>query len=376
MQNRYPILFLIGLGACLLMVGGVLVGASPMQAAANDTPAETFVDEFPLPGDPENIVVQAAGRVWFTMPETNAIGSLVVTSAANYTVKTYPLPNSGSFPYDLVFDGDETIWFTQRHGNRIGRINVNSGQIQEYTIPTANSEPTGIDIGSDGRIWFSEHAGNKLGTFNPQTETFVERPYPSAGTMAEDVAVAPGGCGSGSGCVWTTSPAKNQVIAWVFNTQDFLPVTTVDLLSGVVAEPWHATIDAFNVVWMTTRAGNRVGRYAPGTITVWRWFTAPTANSNPTGIAYQFRANQQYIWFTEQASGKVGQLVLKATGDHLRLREYALPAASGQAASAEPDGIAADDQGYVWIADAGGQRILRWRAPYLELYLPRVAQPE
>jgi virginiamycin B lyase len=47
----------------------------------------------------------------------------------------------GAFPAAMVAGPDGALWFTEIHGNQIGRITT-SGQITEYAIPTADNEDT------------------------------------------------------------------------------------------------------------------------------------------------------------------------------------------------------------------------------------------
>ena len=79
----------------------------------------SYLSEYPVPGRPQSIAVEAPNRVWFTLPEENQIGRLVVTSPVSYTVTTYTVPTANSQPYDLKYAGGY-IWFTERLGNKIG----------------------------------------------------------------------------------------------------------------------------------------------------------------------------------------------------------------------------------------------------------------
>ncbi len=56
------------------------------------------------------------------------------------------------------------MWFTERAGNRIGRITTD-GVITEYAVPTAGAGPFGIAAGPSGsdRMYFTEIMMNKIG---------------------------------------------------------------------------------------------------------------------------------------------------------------------------------------------------------------------
>jgi sugar lactone lactonase YvrE len=151
------------------------------------------------------------------------------------------------------------------------------------------------------------------------------------------------------------------------NTLTFDSIPTYVLGVGEVNEPWHGTVDAQGVLWITTRDGNRLGRYAPGTLSYWRWYQVPTANSGLTGITFSVKDGIWHFWFTENVSGRVGQLLLNpATLRTIRMLDMPVPAAAAPA-QAKPYGIATDSAGSVWIADNGGQRIVQWVEPYYHL---------
>jgi len=53
-------------------------------------------------------------------------------------ITEFPLPNTDSFPLWITTGPDGNLWFTEEHGNRIGRITP-SGLITEFAVPTASS---------------------------------------------------------------------------------------------------------------------------------------------------------------------------------------------------------------------------------------------
>lgn len=364
-KNPVSKLFVFTMLLCAVLAVGVVFAFSSTAAAETD-----LMTSFPISGNPTNLVVESNGRAWFTLPEQNAIGSLVVTSTVDYAFTSYTALTQNSEPYDLVYDERGAVWFTLHRGNKIARLDTTTGQIQEFAIPTADSRPTGITLDNEGNVWFSQKAGNKLAKFVPDTEAFTEYPYVNEGgqpanVQPEDVIYQPNGCGgysSGGACVWSTSPGSNRVYFLSLDSLLFDSIPTFILGVGEVAEPWHGALDSSGVLWITTRGGNRIGRYAPGTLSYWRWYSVPSANSGLSGLAINSENGLSQFWFTESTSGQVGQMLLNPSNlSLLRFTEFSLPAAS---TAAQPFGIGVDDAGNVWIADSTNQRIVRWSKPY------------
>src|SRR5438046_8143736 len=70
-------------------------------------------------------------------------------------------------PTSIIAGRDGNLWFTERFGNKIGRIAPTSGLITEFCqVLTAGNpsgitgSPRGITVGPDGNIWFAEVSGD------------------------------------------------------------------------------------------------------------------------------------------------------------------------------------------------------------------------
>lgn len=70
-----------------------------------------------------------------------------------------------TLPSQIVADGARNVYFAQHGGNRISKIDANSGVMTEYDIPTGPLSTTVyLAVSEDGkRIWFTEWASNKIG---------------------------------------------------------------------------------------------------------------------------------------------------------------------------------------------------------------------
>lgn len=75
--------------------------------------------------------------------------------------KLYPT----TLPSQIVEDKAGNIYFVQHGGNRISKIDVNSGVMIEYDIPTGPlSTAVYLSVSEDGkRIWFTEWTANRIG---------------------------------------------------------------------------------------------------------------------------------------------------------------------------------------------------------------------
>jgi streptogramin lyase len=83
-------------------------------------------------------------------------------------------------PYGITAGPDGALWFTNNHGNSIGRITT-SGKVTTYT-GTGIDGPEGITAGPDGALWFTNFSNNSIGrittsgTVTNYTGTGIDEP--------------------------------------------------------------------------------------------------------------------------------------------------------------------------------------------------------
>lgn len=115
-------------------------------------------------------------------------------------------PATGRQPYGITAGPDGALWFTERAGNRIGRISL-SGAITEYLLPTAGAEPLNITAGEDGALWFTEVAANQVGRITT-AGVISEFPLLQPDSHPTGITSAPGNM------IWFTQPGAN-LVSWI-----------------------------------------------------------------------------------------------------------------------------------------------------------------
>jgi virginiamycin B lyase len=82
-----------------------------------------------------------------------------MTTGGSFT--DYPVPTQNAWPQGITAGPDGAMWFTEVHGDKIGRIDMN-GTITEYPL-ASGSHPWGIAAGPDGNLWFAENGRDTIG---------------------------------------------------------------------------------------------------------------------------------------------------------------------------------------------------------------------
>jgi streptogramin lyase len=113
-------------------------------------------------------------------------------------IQEFAIPTASSLPQGIVLDiGDDTPWFTEYVGNKIGHVTKVTGKdtavIAEYPVPTPSSRPNGITQTCDGQIWFTEFTSGRIGTLPSRIASVRE--YPVARMPVNIVPVVRALCG-------------------------------------------------------------------------------------------------------------------------------------------------------------------------------------
>jgi streptogramin lyase len=149
-----------------------------------------FIHEFNLPASVDQrglkgITTDSHGTPWFYY-QTNKTSMVVNFNFANNTFRSYPVEGKtvtdnpvinlagGQTIYDEKRDN---IWFTDARLNALGNLDLKNGKITLTKIPTNNSGVMGLELSPDNNsIWFAEIIGNKIGSFDISSKSITEYP--------------------------------------------------------------------------------------------------------------------------------------------------------------------------------------------------------
>lgn len=315
------------------------------SAAPVPQTAKTTIKEFKVATPysfPFGIAVDSRGKVWFTEQAGNKIGfldpvtgkieELLIPAAKGIDEKakgdkSFSVSDIGS-PTAITIAPDDSVWFVQRYGNVLSRLDPATKEFQTFAIPTAQSAPHGVAVAKDGSIWFTERNGNKIGHFDPVKKAFKEYPVPAKNGQPAGIALDGAGsvwfAESGGNAIGKLDPASGNITEYplltpfanpsevivdskgnVWFTQ--LNANSLGMLranSGIFDQatiptfasvPMGITLDKKGRVWFTQTRGNKIASF-DSTVPIFREYDIPTPNSLPTSIALDAAGN---VWFTE-----------------------------------------------------------------------------
>ncbi len=282
----------------------------PGKLALFDPNAKSWVTVVSLPagyGQPLFVAVDQAGKIWFTMPVTNAIGLYdpVSTTVTQWAV---PMPSAG--PWGIAIDSNGKIWFTEHYVNRIGSFDPTSQTFHEVATPATNSDPYGITVDASNNIWFTENT-DSVALIGEYTNQGILNEYKIRNTSTAGTGLTPH--------LITIDPNEN--IWWSEGW-----VSAIAILKLAAAQPgtnngvteYHYTpscsscgshtsgisADKQGLVWLDDSLQNTFGSFPIGGGS-FSFYSSP-GNHPHDGLNVD---SQNRIWFDEEFSNKLAEAI-------------------------------------------------------------------
>lgn len=357
----------VGLVVGLLMIATLLIVQQVSSQSARLTAVtQGYLTEYELrsDGSPLYLSAETNNRIWFTMPDANVIGLLkIITVPSEYEVEYFTVPTANSEPHNLVV-ADGTVWFTEKSGNKLGKLDIATSSITEYPLPTADSQPTGLDIASDGNVWIATSGNDGVIEFDVATESFGDASlYSSSTTPAnfERLEIA-------NGDIWLTAPGRKSLMFFEPDRERFTPLGVTFIIQGQSSTsytPDGMVLNRFNNPWVTASDGDLLGLYSPGTLALWNWQLPLNSDAGLSGLAYRYTNQTDQLWYAGRENNMVGRLVLK---NGTPQSQFEIPLIT---ADSQPHDVIVDSGLNAWISQPNTNRISVWQAPYMEqTFLP------
>ncbi len=148
------------------------------------------------------------GDQWFTAFRN---GGPIARISADGVMKTFQPPTDGK-PQRLQVDSDGSVYFSERQGNKIGKLDPDTGAFKEYPLPGPEASPYAVGIDRDHNIWYSSHEQDTLGRLDPKTGEVTEYPYPHPEISMREFFP------DSKGRMWYASSANNKIGYFYINS--------------------------------------------------------------------------------------------------------------------------------------------------------------
>ena len=123
------------------------------------------------------MAISGDGRVWFAERDPSRIGRLDPETGK---IDEYEPPLPNSIPRRMGSDLHGNIWVGLHESGKLMKIDYETSKMTIYDPPTENAAPYDAVGDPQGRVWFSEQAADKITRFDPKSGTFLEFSVPNA----------------------------------------------------------------------------------------------------------------------------------------------------------------------------------------------------
>ena len=267
------------------------------------------------------------------LPSVLLLGGVGVAAKAVVEIREFRVPSPDAFPHDPAVAPDGALWTAEQHANKLGRLDVATGQFREYPLTTADSGPHGLVVDRAGTVWFTANYKGYVGQLDPQTGKVREFRWNDARAGDPHTPVF-----DAAGILWFTVQRGNVIgrLDPRTGTSHFVEVPTPKVI------PYGMVIGADGAPYFCEFGSNKIGRVDPTTMTI-REFVLP-GGARPRRIAL---APDGSLYYSDYARGMLGRLDPSSA----RVDEWRSPGGPGS----RPYGIATTADGLVWYSESGVQ---------------------
>lgn len=304
---------------------GLIENSSGYDQAGWEELVLTMID---LSGTPELEAI--GGYLAQTYPPTARRAPTLVAGDLKIAFEEWVAPTAGQRSRDPAEALDGSIWWTGQWADLIGRVDPDSGALQEFPLP-ANARAHTVFADPDGRIWYTGNGNGTMGRLDPQTGAVTEYPMPDPAAGDPHSAVI-----DADGIVWFTVQRGNRI-------------GRLDPESGAIdlviaptpgSRPYGIKLNSQGVPWVAANGSNRLYRIDPETLEI-EQHELPDPATTVRRLAF---ASDDTIWYVNSARGRLGHYD-PATR---QAREWESPSGPGS----HPYAIAVIDD-VVWYNESG-----------------------
>ncbi len=252
------------------------------------------------------------------------------TRTVQVTFDDWTVPTPNSFPHDPAFGPGNTLWYTGQASNKLGRVDMTSGQFREYDLPQGHG-PHGVVADRDGNIWYTANAAAAIGKLDPKSGYVTEFKMPDPVARDPHTPIF-----AQDGTLWFTVQGGSFVGKLDPKTGE---VTLKP--AGPRMLPYGIKVNSKGIPFFDLFGTNKIGSIDPKTMQITE-YPLPNPQARPRRIAIDA---DDIVWYTDYRRGYLGRLDSQTK----QVKEYASPGGTGS----QPYGITTTPDGAVWYSESG-----------------------
>jgi len=254
------------------------------------------------------VAVDPNGKVWFTMPVTNAIGMYDPVAT---TVSQWAVPTAGAGPWGIAIDSGGKIWFTEHYVNQIASFDPGSHTFHEIATPATNSNPYGIRVDASNNVWFTENS-DAVALIGEYTARGVLKEYKIRNTSTAGTGLTPHMITiDPNGNVWWSEGWVSAI--GMLNVAAAQPGTNIGVTeyfytpscSSCGSHTSGISADRQGRIWLDDSLQNTFGSFPIGGGS-FSFYNSPSGGHPHDGLNVN---SQNRIWYDEEFANKVAEAI-------------------------------------------------------------------
>lgn len=244
------------------------------------------------------------GSIWWTGMWASLAGRLDPDTG---TMEEYRLPPTAR-PHTIVPDAQGNIWYTGNSNGTIGRLDPKTGEVTEYQ--TEARDPHSATFHPNGNLYFTAQQSGMLGRLNPATGELVEiptEPRPYGIQVAAD------------GTVWIAYNGTNKLGALDPDAMTVKYYEVPDERTRIR----RLALDSQGIVWFVNSTLGKIGRLDPASGEITQW----DSPSGPTSHPYAIAVIDDVVWYNE--SGMRPDALVRFNPRTETFQSWAIPSGVG-----------------------------------------------
>jgi virginiamycin B lyase len=260
----------------------------------------------PSPTNRLNAITRAPdGKLWFIDGGPNRRWLSLDPKNNEFTVYELPKLKSGSASGNTMrVHPNGTVWLNSIAANQVIRLDPATKEFTVYDVPAGikrgrTASPYGMAISGDNKIWFIENAVSQMGRLDPETGKIDEFPI-----FVKNPVARKGGMDS-EGNVWVGLHGVGKLMKIDYKT---VKMTVYDPPTED-AGPYSVQGDSKSpLVWFSEQHVDKIARFDPKS-EKFTEFPLANAESDPRRIEID-PTNPNRIWWSGNLSGRMGYVEL------------------------------------------------------------------
>lgn len=346
----------------------------PLLCGDNVQNSNPYFSEFVTPilcSQPVGLAIDRDNNIWIASGKSGNL--LIFDTQTQKFDKIIKIPNwpkqernLGSMIWEMKFDRNGDLWFTDELSNSIWKYFVKEGKFENYRLLQEGGYPLSIAFDSDNNVWFTQVFGQRLGFLEPSKVINNTTEGISELDMSKEINFQTmGPISNGIGFPQTNdigNDSSNNVNETLWFSTSIFPVggqlIKYDIPNGALtihdvnhthSVPFSIAEDENGLLWFNSHIANLFLSLDPKTGATTQYATSnPSKSGNLTTLPYVNTYSNGKVWFNEH----YGNAIASYDPKDKTLIEYYIPSKNPLwVNSSNPLRFILDNNGSIWFTE-------------------------